>query len=96
MSLSSYTGIHVQNKTRDAAFNLLPQYWNIRYLRNGKVSGDYQVELRHAVEDDIESNAGILGLERVEWRGSHIGDEWRDVTEWYRNAYHERSNSDEE
>lgn len=94
--LSCYTGIPVRNKTRDAAFNLLPQYWTVRYLRNGQVTGDYHLELRHAVEDDVEANAGIVGLERVEWRGNHIGEEWRDVTEWYRNAYHERTNDNED
>ena len=68
---------------------LFPQYCNVRYTRNGEISGEYQLELRHAVEDAIESNAGVVGLTKVEWRGSHISDYWSDVTEWFKTHYQE-------
>ena len=88
-------GTPIKNKVLDASGILKPQYWTVRYARDGVVSGDYHLELLHAVEDDILHNVGIHNLEKVEWCGNHIGNEWRDVTDWYRNAYHERTTGDE-
>ncbi len=92
MSLSCYTGIPVTNKVLDSNGVLKPIYWNVRYVRNGEVSGEFQMSLPDAVDDAVRSNMGVAGLSKVEWCGEHIGAHWIDVTDRFRYLYHGMTN----
>lgn len=78
------------------------KWHNIRIVRtDGSVATDYEMSVADAVETAIFHNLGIVGVAKVEWRGAHIGQPytdqetgkvvspWRDVTEHYKNLYHE-------
>jgi hypothetical protein len=63
---------------------------NVRYTRkDGTVSSDFEMSIADAVNTSLFYNRGIVNLAKVEWRGAHIGPQWRDVTETYKMLYQE-------
>ncbi len=89
VTLNCYTGIPVQNKVLDGAGNLKADYWTIRFIRDGNLTGHFAMSVQEAVEDAILENQGVIGLTKVEFRGNHIGDYWTDVTSFFKSRYHE-------
>lgn len=73
--------------------NLYPtENWhNFRMTRlvDGKatISTDFHMSVYDAAEDAVRDNLSILDVHKVEWKGAHIGQKWRDVTDYYRNLF---------
>jgi hypothetical protein len=73
---------------------MLKDWHNFRLTRvnpDGSMSieSDFNMSVKEAVEDATFAGKAIVNVHKVEWKGIHIGPTWSDVTDTYRNLFHE-------
>jgi hypothetical protein len=61
------------------------------------VTTDFERTLAEAVESNIFHNLGVVDIVSVEWKDpDYMGKNWRDVTETFRNMFHEGTHYERE